>query len=450
MSRQQLNLEFPALSEAQQFLNVESWGTFSVLLKNKIGNNSQSSHRLCTLPKVISMCVADSFSDYWISQASFKKFNRRKVNLNAISLLFVDIDYYNDLKLAHLTPEQVLQKHLIPHCERIGIPPPSIAIDSGRGLQLKWFHEAIPAQALPRWDAVMNYLVKSFECLGGDNNAKDASRVLRIVQTINQKNNQPVRIIHTSGGWDDPDRYVFDELCNKILPFTQDQVREFRLNTKSRDGRERAAEVLRLPAARLSLSNLNWSRLCDIQKIVELRGGDVGDGLREPTAFWLCNHYALRYYGSGISDKHVWHEFNQLCRLVAPHWSRQQVTSKTSHLLDLMRRSASGETVTFNNKSCVPLYTPTNDYLINALQITSDEQQSLSTIISKSEKHRRRLKKQTENRRKKGIIGRAEYEAKAADLAVKVKALKVQGFKQREIAEKLGITQPRVSQLLKI
>ena len=54
-----------------------------------------------------------------------------------------------------------------------GVPLPSLMLDSGRGLQLKWLLDtAIPRQALPRWNAIQNYLVASLEDFGADARAK--------------------------------------------------------------------------------------------------------------------------------------------------------------------------------------------------------------------------------------------------------------------------------------
>lgn len=449
--------------EPEEYIDPSRWGHFSVLRKSKQGQRAeQRSYPLYKLHEVIAEC-ADPKSDYWISQAVFSKHNRRKANLKSVGVSFVDLDYYKIGDLWQLDGEKVLFDYVFPELQRRKIPLPSLVMDSGCGLQLKWFTEALPAKALPRWDRLQTELCAALEHIGGDKHSKDASRVLRLQGTVNQKTGQPVRVLWSDVGKDClPHRYTFDDLCNAVLPFTRERLAELReLREQRAQGTRFAAkqsgkaDVLKMLASgrARTLENLNWHRLQDLKKLIELRGGDVGDGLREPLAFYMCNFYALRYAQSGLADMLVWHEFYQLCKLAAPHWGRAYATGKVSNVFGLMKKQAEGEMKEWQGREVPMLYVPRNQTMIDLFGITTDEQRELATIIDSREKQRRNTDQHTEARRKQGVQARSEYNQERQDIAAermqRVLMLTSQGFKQGDIAQMMGITINAVKSLKK-
>ncbi|NYZ70404.1 replication protein, partial [Endozoicomonas sp. SM1973] len=108
---------------------------------------------------------------------------------------------------------------LIEFCQQEGLPPPSLVLFSGRGLYAKWILTTpVPRQALPRWNACQRELVNRLSEFGADTGAKDASRVLRIVNTVNSKSGERVRVVYVNGSMENPLRYNFEELCETLLP----------------------------------------------------------------------------------------------------------------------------------------------------------------------------------------------------------------------------------------
>ncbi len=438
------------------------WGTFSLLHKTKSSAwAKQRSYKLSELESVIKSIGQDpdlKESNYWISQAAFNKFNRRKANLRSIAVCFVDLDYYTtDLHLVQ--PEQMLFEYVFPLLEKLGIPLPSLVIDSGQGLQLKWFIERLPARALPRWDRLQTELCNALSPLGADANSKDASRVLRLQNTYNTKTGELAKVI-----WCDTDknalpvRYEFNSLCNSILPFTQEQLAELRDKRKKQrtnkhfaiaeTKRSEVIQMLKHPFARTP-ENLNWNRLHDLKKIIELRG-ELGDGNREVMAFYLCNFYALRYAQAGQADQYIWHEFYQLCKTAAPHWDNEKCQSKVNNVFNLMKQQSRGEMKLWNGEEVPMLYVPKNETMIDLFGITTAEQKHLKTIISDSEKQRRNTVAHRE-RRKGGSM--EDYKAKRSNDSTErmreVRKLTSQGFKQAQIAELMGITVNAVKSLKK-
>ncbi|NYZ70405.1 replication protein, partial [Endozoicomonas sp. SM1973] len=193
----------------------ERVGYFS-LLYGSVNGKRQQSYPLTEMPQVLE--ELDSSIDTWMSQAEFFRPNRRVVNLSRIGLLFVDLDVHTLSNLRNKTPEG-LTWALYQYCQQEGIPPPSLVLFSGRGLYGKWLlTDPLPRQALPRWNACQRELVSRLNEFGADTAAKDASRVLRVVNTVNSRSGEHVRVLHVHGGTASPLRYKFEELCDALLP----------------------------------------------------------------------------------------------------------------------------------------------------------------------------------------------------------------------------------------
>ena len=450
----QLDFSFPAEFEVAGYLDDSRWGSFSVLIRHKGSKKAyQRSYKLCDLPEVLAMIKGDRTCDYWISQAVFRKFNRLKGNLASIGTAFVDLDYYTAKGFCGFGSDLMLDQ-VLRFCGNTGIPEPSVVIDSGRGLQVKWFHEPLPKVALPRWEALQRNLVNKFEHMGGDHHSRDVSRVLRIVNTVNQKNMRLCELIYVNNHFDidEPVKYRFNELCQAVLPEKLPANDE--IIKKVKPGTTGKVTSLSKWQTGFSRNSLNWTRMCDLQNLINIRGGDVGEGLREPMAFYLCNFFALRYY-KDLATRPLdnWNEFRNLCLQAAPHWDNEKIKDKTSNLYELTRRMYRGETVEFNGKEYPPLYTPTNARLIEDFKITDDKLLKMKTIISKDEKRRRNTARKQEIRREAGMKERKEYdeERKAQSLSKSEKArqMKADGFKNKDIAEAIGVHVKSVSRYLR-
>ena len=433
----QLKFNLSADVETGNYLDSQKWGWFTTYNRPRGSTKGQqAAYPLRELPTVLKLVSQDRRDmDWWISQAVFAKPNRRKVNLAHVGVAYVDLDYYRFPSLACLCNSEILDRVCM-HSEQNGIPLPSMVIDSGKGLQIKWFHEPLPRKALPRWETLEKGLVKSFFQLGADMNARDISRVLRIINTYNQKNGAQVEVIWVNHDYDilTPARYAFNDLVEQVLP---------PLPEKSSKRRKASVRPFQ-PVSGFTINSLNWTRLCDLQKLVELREGDMGDGLREPMAFWLCTFFALRYCKEmALRPLDEWHEFRQLCLQAAPHWDTSKIRGKTSNLYRLTREAAKGSKVEFNGKFYTPLYTPKNDYLIDLFGIEPDEEKQLSTIHSEGERKRRKAE-----RNKKRYAG--DRQMKMLEKAKQAQKLKEHGLSGRRIAHEMGVSEGMVRKYLKV
>lgn len=428
---QQLNLDlrFTAYDEISNYLDDSRSGYYAIGTKQRDGKFHQKLLPLHTMPYIIDQHTKgfERFNnqhgknDVWISQAVFAGWQnsngqlvsfRRKSTLASIATLFVDIDYYKNPALASKRPETI-RDMILEKCTALGIPTPSIILDSGQGLQAKWFHEPLPRKALPRWEAAEQHLVKLFDNLGADLAVRDATRILRVLHTVNQKTGKLVRVLHA----DSAEKHTFNDLCDKLLPYTQEQIRDFR--SASKDARkeklssQQKSAVINFNSIQgFSTRTLNWSRFTDLQMLLKLRNYDMGEGLREPLSFYLANQYALCHQKQ-YADPHIYQEILRLVKDTHPGVTHARAQEKAQRLLRLMKRASEGGVVKYAGKEYTPLYTPKNETLIDLFEISSDEMKSMSTIISPSEKKKRNAQLKKELRREAGAISREDYLANA-------------------------------------
>ena len=396
----QVNL-FSAAEEAALY-HSSNKGFFT--LNNKRGGQMrQTAYRLDEMSVVLPLI--DPRFDSWISQAEFFQPNRRVVNLARIGLLFIDLDYYNS-EYASLSPEGILST-VWHHLDDLGLPLPSLAIDSGKGLQLKWLLDRpIPRQALPRWNACQRALVDALSRFGADPQAKDASRILRVVQTTNTKNGRLVEVIHAPNF-----EYDFDEIADLILPISREKLEEQRAQAK----KKREAKQLKLIEGGLDISGLNrfspkrlaWDRLEDLRRLAVMRGG-VKEGERMKHLAWQINFLLL---SGATNSNQMWHEAAALARQIDPGWGYRSAELTT--IFQKAKAAENGEKVVFNGIDYSPLYTPKNQTLIDLFQIEPEEERQLRTIISKDEAGKRHRAREEARRREAGAVDRDTYESKS-------------------------------------
>lgn len=436
---------FGSQDEAELFHDPLRSGFFSLLVEWRPGDKRQSSHLLSDMPTVLGL--VDPTRDTWLTQAEFMRPNRRVVNLLRLGLLFVDIDTYKMLWASGKSPEAQAAA-LVHHCQVEGIPEPSLVVFSGRGLQAKWLLDGtIPRQALPRWNACQRHLVDSLATLGADPAAKDASRVLRLVNTVNSRSGEICRVVHVREEGGEPIRYGFEYLAESLLPAARWDI-EAKRRAKTEGVQLKLISGGKTSnLRRFSGPQLAWDRLEDLRILAELRGG-VEEGERMRHLFWRLNFLLL----SGATNSvQMYHEAAALAQELDTKWSYQSKELMT--LYGKAKAYEAGERVEFGGKQLPPLYTPKNDTLISLFSITDTEQEHLKTIVSKTvanERQRRRDRERDEGRRRAaGAVERAVYLDAAAQKQAMARELRTQGLSVRAIAQRLGVSVGAVSGYLK-
>ncbi|PJE77749.1 hypothetical protein CI610_03320 [invertebrate metagenome] len=262
---------------------------------------------------------------------------------------------------------------------------------------------------------------------------KDASRVLRLMNTVNSKNGAVCYVAHVEQNpQGDPVRYDFEWLCEQLLPVARWDIEDQKAKRKA--ARLQMVSSSRSGRVGLQGNKLAWDRLEDLRKLVQLRGG-VPDGERMVNLFWQLNFLLL----SGATNaRQMFHEAAALARQINPDWNYR--TAELSTLYHKAKAYNAGEKIEFNGKKYPALYTPRNDTLINIFRITDDEQEQLRTIISKEKSRRRDKDRKLEMRRSSGMQARAEYERNAQNKRIQAISLRQQGMSLRGITSELDVS----------
>ena len=336
----------------------------------------------------------------YISINTFYSTFRSLEYLKELKAQFIDLDIYK----TGFTKEQIIM-HLEADYFNKSIPRPNLIIDSGRGLYLIWLLNSVPSKALPLWKAIEEYLYSVLKPFGADRQALDPTRILRVPGSINSKSKTTVKVIEQYD-------YIYDlrEIQNEYLP----ELEERKAKKKGRPSKTVFIHRER---------SLYYARIQDIIKLCELREYDL-KGHRELILFlyryYLC--YFLEDTQKALQD------ILELNREFVYPLSETEVIIAT--------RSA--EKVYLSKDKD---YKYKNETLIELLLITELEETYMTTIISKKE-YKRRNNEYNKNKYKEKLKseGKMSKKEELEQLRAKIKSLREQGFKNKEIMQMLGIT----------
>src|SRR5699024_2083845 len=184
-----------------------------------------------------------------------KSLSRKREHLRQIRNIGIDIDQYD----LDITIDQAIDEINVLVLEN-KIPEPNLVLTS-RGIQLIY---SISGGASPKiaWlvSFITEQLISKLKHLGADSNAKDLSRVMRVPNSINERNNAVVKPYI----WND-ETYSLNELQAYCRPLEKFEYR----GKKKRN-------IINLPInAKIGqYYKTNHARLRDLRKLIELRNGD--------------------------------------------------------------------------------------------------------------------------------------------------------------------------------
>lgn len=393
-ARQLSLFEQPDTHEASLYHAPSLPGFFTLNSRAAPGEKlTQRSYQNADLSKVLDLLLNGASydgGDCYISQQSFTNKTRLAAHLMSLSGAYVDLDPYACVKGA--APDLAKQlcaiespddraAFVLEYCDKRNIELPSLIVHSGRGLYLKWLlKQTIPRAALPRWNALENEFVKKFAELGADPQAADASRILRVCGTINQKAphaHRHVRVLWTRPGTDGIHTFDFGPLCDSILPYTQEQAHAFKAKFEVWDTRRAAidksaaASVKRViksaqdPLSALSSSVLWWDRLSDIRRLIELRYGSAGIPQNHDQRNLFC-WVVANALGHNVPHSRLYKEIVTVYREICPSYTETEIKSSASSILS---RAKSGNLYKFKTGT-----------LRTHFSITPDEERHLVTF----------------------------------------------------------------------
>lgn len=383
--------------------------------------------------------------DCYLSQAGYRSARSRTIsNIAALTSAWVDLDIYNVASpsmVAKLTTELMLASA---QARFPWMPTPSMVCSSGRGYYFEWaFTEPLPRHRLDEWQVVMDALVELFQSFGADALAKDASRVLRVVGTVNSKNGRTVTAQQTGP------RIPFESFQCAILDAHQAQQprlqpTKFRAEPEQPDA---IPEPSRNPAPKASDKQraqaiqpyqLALDRITDYHTLAEIRGPLMTD-YRHRMLF--CYAVSMVWYRSDVAGI-----VEELQMFAAEHFAdaARYSSRRVQSVIDRLDETHAGVVAIYNGNRAPRRYRLTNRTIIAMLDIQPDEQRQLKTIISPDERNRRR----EERRRAKGVKPRAVYLATAEQRRDAVMAMREQGKAAAVIAAELGLSRGHVYRII--
>lgn len=407
----------------------------------------------------------DKVTDYnsYFSINSFSRPQRIEQNLFRLNALYADIDWHSDSSIDYKVVLEILEKHFF----SASVPIPTHIVFTGRGLQLYWQIEHAPKQALKFWTMIENLLIDELDkisdylpTVGVDHACKSVAQVFRASDTwhvIGEKFAQELKLdylhqyqytlseiadCYFMDVWD-----LFDKNHAKYLKSKKSQkqfeaaMREKIQKQQARSKEEKQASKKKIKSLFNSFT-LRQARIHDLNLLLELRGFDMRD-YRDRFFFY----YAWTFATEKTSLDNITYELMAVNNKMKYPLSEAEIIAKANetftrlpkvkakvfrHMsaeeLDKLQKSKDGKVFRgFRNST-----------MIKNLNITKAEMQSgMKTIIDKREKYDRSNKKRRDDRRDEegNLISRLPVIERRA----KVKELMDLGYKQKQIAEALGI-----------
>lgn len=294
---------------------------------------------------------------------------------------FVDIDPPSGAPAPSL-------EYLLAHLRDQKMPPPSLAVSSGRGWHLYWLLEPAGRDALPRWQAIQNALIESLRPLGADPVARDCARVLRLAGTINAKNGAEVLgTIVTGWSW------TLTELETEVLgdvpklPRTKAKVRDLTAARATADGPRRA------PSVGLCGIYRRWFLVSqDLVLIAKAHPHGIPDGHRD---VWLhLTTVALSWFMS--DPERIAEEIGSLARKWTTGLTTDEIRRAGKCAIDRAFDAAAGKTHRWRGVDIDPRYQYKRETLWQLLSpiIPASLVESLRAIVPAEIRQRREKERQ--------------------------------------------------------
>lgn len=369
--------------------------------------------------------------DLWITQNQFRAERRQKANVAYIPAFFCDCDIKKDTDLIKSGAIATVSD-AIPLLKKFfwenDIPNPSIVNNTGNGLHVKWlFPEALHVSGpsdplLQKWEAAQTALIKILRDFGGDVQARDACRVLRIVGSQNVKkdpaNPLPVFMEESSDA-----RFHFSDLAQTFIDTAQrlypEPIKTPKKEKASKTKKPEKAPKEKTPKVpkessvstssaprereniqpeRGNIYTLHWHhtlaarRAEDIKTLGDLRrspDGVMPQGSRElQTFFTLLFESTAGLLNSAAFDARA----QQLINSMGGDFVCDKTPEDFKALRERLEATEAGQGWEKWERQVVPqLYRYKNKTIIKVLKITPEEQKQLKTIIGPEEKQRRYL-----------------------------------------------------------
>ena len=291
------------------------------------------------------------------------------------------------------------------------VPRPSFIVSSGRGWHLYWLIEPLGKNQLGRWQQVQDTLIEQF-C--GDRAAKDCTRFLRLVDTVNSKNNAVVA------------GHVFDE-----IPWPFELLYDEVIDTKTSVATVEKAKVLDIQVAQAerkhkrktsSQSSIySWWHLVyqDLYTIASSYPNGIPEGHRNN--FLHITAVAMSWFSSVHSIREALYD-------KAEKWTtgltEREIDDAIASAINRLEKFEKGEKVMYKGREVDPRYHYRRATIYALLKdiIQPNVANELRAIISSEQRTQRRAEREQQ---------RDRYKTKHKDSIAQQKPWESEGISRR-------------------
>lgn len=444
-------------------------------------NGKQWTDNLVDSVETLNMYHSDNsnreYCNNYLSISTFKTgYRRREFNVKEVKRLFVDMDAHE--KPINFDEAKLLANYMIDNWfDGEELPEPNYIIFSGRGLQVLFTLNG--CDNVPEWKQYQTALLKCCQKLLEElkhhslseasvvalehnvsiDDLKDATRVMRVPDTTNLKVNVDAKLLYSN----EANEYTLDELSTNYIVFNKDNLGPIEEKKKSKKTKKKTKSE---PIERdVDMSGIDMDdkqgvdpyffkiiettikpRLNDLENLIRIRNeaGVVG-GYRNN----LIAIYIPTLVSCGCKNEDVIKEAHRVNSLFKKPLKKAEVND---WLNSCLRKK---EIVTADGNKGVSrvyyrFYTST---IIDKLQITKEEQDSMQVLCSEALKKKRSREKQKDvqnaNRREVYAQKTAEKRKTKEERNNRIRKLSADGLSARQIAKQLGVNASTVSRVLK-
>lgn len=443
-------------------------------------NGKQWTDNLVDSVETLNMYHSDNsnreYCNNYLSISTFKTgYRRREFNVKEVKRLFVDMDAHE--KPINFDEAKLLANYMIDNWfDGEELPEPNYIIFSGRGLQVLFTLNG--CDNVPEWKQYQTALLKCCQKLLEElkhhslseasvvalehnvsiDDLKDATRVMRVPDTTNLKVNVDAKLLYSN----EANEYTLDELSTNYIVFNKDNLGPIEEKKKSKKTKKKTKSE---PTERdVDMSGIDMDgkqvidphffeiiektikpRLSDLETLIRLRNeAGKNDGYRNN----LIAIYIPTLVSCGYKNEDIVKEAHRVNSLFNKPLKRAEVNDWLNSCL------TKKEVVNLGGEKSVMrvyyrFYTNT---IIEKLQITKEEQESMRVLCSEALKKKRNREK---NKDKQNAHRREAYKKKTADKRKekeernkRIYELSGDGMSVRQIAKQLGVNASTVSRVL--
>lgn len=444
-------------------------------------NGKQWTDNLVDSVETLNMYHSDNsnreYCNNYLSISTFKTgYRRREFNVKEVKRLFVDMDAHE--KPINFDEAKLLANYMIDNWfDGEELPEPNYIIFSGRGLQVLFTLNG--CDNVPEWKQYQTALLKCCQKLLEElkhhslseasvvalehnvsiDDLKDATRVMRVPDTTNLKVNVDAKLLYSN----EANEYTLDELSTNYIVFNKDNLGPIEEKKKSKKTKKKTKSE---PIERdVDMSGIDMDgkqaidphffeiiektikpRLSDLETLIKLRNeAGVDGGYRNN----LISIYIPTLVSCGYKNDKVIKEAHRINNLFNKPLKNAEVNDWLNSCLKKKEIVSSDGGKGFS-RVYYRFYTNT---IIDKLQITPKEQESMKVLCSEA------LKKKRSRERQKDVQNanrREVYKEKTADKRKTkeernkhIHELNADGMSARQIAKQLGVNASTVSRVLK-